>query len=67
MKRDNRRSCTVVVAVEGLLDHVKVTAQYYRIVDGVLYFRNYTGAGTYPETVRVFAPGYWQEIIPDAK
>lgn len=41
---------------------VKVEAQYWRIVDGALCFRNADPEGGYPLTVAVFAPGHWMEI-----
>lgn len=58
------RTKDVIVVVRGpkRKARVKVTAQYFRIVDGALVFRNYV-PDNYPETVRVFAPGYWLEII----
>jgi len=40
---------------------VKVTAQYHRIVDGALIFRNYRN-NDYPEMVQTFAAGHWLEI-----
>lgn len=42
---------------------VKVEADYHRVVDGVLVFRNYNGPEAYPTMVRTFAPGHWLEII----
>lgn len=56
---------TVHVAVrsaKGRKQRVKVTAQYFRIVEGALVFRNHNPTG-YPHTVHVFAPGHWLEII----
>jgi hypothetical protein len=37
-------------------------ADYHRIVDGALIFRNYRGPDQYPETVHVFAAGHWMEM-----
>lgn len=66
MKRDGKTTSTVICQAHGRAKRttVKVAAQYYRIVDGALIFRNYRH-DAYPETVRVFAPGYWLEVIPD--
>lgn len=36
----------------------KITAEYYRIVDGTLIFRN-AQPGSYPITVAVIAAGAW--------
>jgi len=56
--------CSVVVRnPNGKKGRVKVTAQYFRITEGALVFRNYV-PDNYPETVRVFAPGYWLEVVP---
>lgn len=40
---------------------VPVKAQYHRIVDGALIFRNFVPNG-YPQMVRTFAAGHWLEI-----
>lgn len=58
-------TCTVICRAHGRAKRtaVKVAAEYYRIVDGALIFRN-ARPGNYPQTVRVFAPGYWLEVIP---
>lgn len=69
MKRDGKTTSTVICRPHGkspALRQIKVAAQYYRIVDGALIFRNYRH-DNYPETVRVFAPGYWLEVIPDGQ
>lgn len=41
---------------------VQVKAQYHRIVDGALIFRNFVPNG-YPQMVRTFAAGHWLEIL----
>lgn len=64
----NIKRCTVIVRPHGkspALRQIKVQAQYFRIVDGALIFRTYKGGDQYPETNRVFAPGYWLEVIPE--
>lgn len=53
----------VVYSPKGRRLRVKVTAQYFRIVDGALIFRNGSLDNGYPVTVHVFAPGHWHEII----
>lgn len=61
------RTCIVMVRPHGkspALRQIKVQAQYFRIVDGALIFRTYKGSDQYPETNRVFAPGYWLEVVP---
>lgn len=47
------------------IQFVPVKAQYHRIVDGALVFRNFVPNG-YPQMVRTFAAGHWLEIIGDA-
>lgn len=41
---------------------VKIEADYHRIVDGTLFFRNHRGPTEYPELVHAFAPGHWLEM-----
>lgn len=62
--REAQPKVTVTVKVRGpkRKTSVKVEANYYRIVDGCLIFRNNVGGNSYPETVAVFAAGYWLEV-----
>lgn len=66
MKRNADKTVTVICRAEprkGARRHsVKVTAGYYRIVDGALIFRSWRGPDQYPETIHVFAPGHWLEV-----
>lgn len=39
-----------------------VEADYIRLDEGHLIFRNNNRGGPYPTTVRIFAPGRWLEI-----
>ncbi len=41
---------------------VKIEADYHRIVDGDLIFRNFGGEGQYPTMVHTFARGHWLEV-----
>lgn len=59
---EHKTVSVVVRSAKGRRQRVKVTAQYWRIVDGALVFRNKPDANRYPETVHVFAPGHWLEI-----
>lgn len=44
-----------------------VYAQFFVVKDGVLCFRNNpTSSMRYPETVRMFAAGYWLEVRSDS-
>lgn len=67
----NSHQLTTVTVVCNLPIHdsrreVKVQAQYFRIIDGALIFRNHDG-GPYPRTVRMFAAGHWLEVITEEK
>lgn len=46
-------------------DITMVEADYFRIVDGALIFRNSSRGNNYPEAVHVFASGTWAEVEPD--
>lgn len=54
---------TFSVKVKGSKLRVTVVSEYYRIDErtGSLVFRN-SVRGTYPQTVQVFAPGYWLDL-----
>ncbi len=45
-----------------LYNTVKIEADYHRIVDGDLIFRNFGGEGQYPTMVHTFARGHWLEV-----
>lgn len=49
-------------AQAGVTKLVEFSAEYVAVEAGVLIFRNRVG-GSYPITVRCFAPGYWLEVI----
>lgn len=57
------RKVTVKVKVQRLkrVATVKVEAEYYRVDNGNLIFRNQVPGG-YPETVAMFAAGIWLEV-----
>lgn len=43
---------------------VEVVADYHRVEQGVLTFRRQArGNDAFPQAVRVFAPGFWAEVI----
>lgn len=43
---------------------VEVIADYHRVEQGVLTFRRQArGNDAFPQAVRVFAPGFWAEVI----
>jgi hypothetical protein len=61
---------TVVMGVQANGTEVRghgpertVEADYYRVIDGTLYFRTERrGNEMYPALVRVIAPGFWAEV-----
>jgi hypothetical protein len=62
-KRSKWKVLTHSVNEDGIpcLAVVEVAAQYHRVVDGVLIFRNFVPNG-YPEMVQTFAAGHWLEV-----
>lgn len=43
---------------------VTIEADYFRVQDGALFFRRVAGRGEqYNPAVRVFAPGFWAEVV----
>lgn len=59
-----RPTWSVYISLPGALRAtVEVEADYFRIDGGDAIFRNVGAAGLYPEVVRVFARGHWQEIV----
>lgn len=52
----------IVDPVLCMSHRISVEAHYFRVQEGVLSFRCYANGDGYPETVRVFAPGYWLEV-----
>lgn len=65
MPDKDRKTVAVICCAPGTgrRHTVKVTAEYYRVQDGALIFRNSRGESQYPETVHVFAPGYWLQVV----
>lgn len=52
-----------VIHDEVIMRTEPVEADYFRITEGALIFRNTAGAtDPYPPTVRVFAAGHWAEV-----
>lgn len=60
---DDTKHVTVKVKVQRLkrVATVRVTAEYYRVDNGNLIFRNHVQGG-YPQTVAMFAAGVWLEV-----
>lgn len=53
-----------IVTTIPMNTEVTVTADYFRVIDGALWFRNIAVANAYPEMVHVFARGQWLEVEP---
>lgn len=51
----------VLVTLFGDVKRIDVTADYYKVAEGTLTFRNWVRDG-YPEPVQTFAHGYWLEV-----
>lgn len=66
VKKFNVRLAPISLMHDEIVERIqKVEADYFRIVDGALIFRNSARGNTYPEAVRVFASGVWTEVEPN--